>query len=146
MKKKKIDFKNSFCLLKKDSDDINSFTLLKYDSEDYNEIKDYQLSNNIHNHPLNISSLTGDICSICLVRKDCQYGNKCCNCSLIICDECSKLIISNYYLPNKHKHPLILLEKNIFKCGICGNIDNRKFNFYCDECNYGICPQCYSVN
>ena len=51
----------------------------------------------------------------------------------------------NYNLRDKHMHPLEILEKSFFICCICGKTDNLKktFVFYCEDCNFAICPQCY---
>lgn len=102
----------------------------------------YYLPSKIHNHPLTINSLIGECCSLCLTKKVCQKGNKCLNCLLIICDECS-LLINNYYnLHKKHEHSLTLLSKQM--CKFCNEVNNNQFYaFRCDKCNFEICPKCY---
>ena len=131
--KKDINFiNNSFCLFRNDSNHLDSIGI--------------SLPNNIHNHPFNKIFIPEEIvCSICEDKKFGQSLWKCENCPLIICDGCSKLINYNYNLRDKHMHPLEILEKSFFICCICGKTDNLKktFIFYCEECNFGICPQCY---
>ena len=110
---------NQNSLLKTESNDICSFQLLKNESNNSgtNEI---ELTYNIHSHPLTKYSLAENICSICLIKKNCQFGYKCDICQLIICDKCVQLINSNYYL-HKHKHALDLVRKERFECNICKN-------------------------
>ena len=134
------DIKNSFCLLRNET---GSFNTSNNSSTNNNEIIDDILPSNIHNHPIIKSPLSEEICSLCLNKKTCP-GKKCSECSLIICESCCKLIISNYILLYKHHHSLVLIQSN-FKCNNCqksGQLQNN-FHFCCEKCNFGLCPQCY---
>ena len=133
----------SLSLVKNESSDTFSFRLLKSESNESN--KNIELPNNIHIHPLNKYALSDNICSTCSKKKSCESGFKCDNCPLIICDECAQFINTNYNLHDKHEHPLVLLEKEMFKCNKCEKSDNlnNNFVFCCEECNFGICPNCY---
>lgn len=131
--KKDINFiNNSFCLFRNNSNEFNNSSI--------------ELPNNIHRHPFNKFYAQEEIlCSICEGKKVSQSIWKCENCPLIICNECTNLINYNYNLRDKHMHPLEILEKSFFICCICGKTDNLKktFVFYCEDCNFAICPQCY---
>ena len=73
-------------------------------------------------------------------------GYKCSTCSFILCDICTSLIISGYYSNDKHRHPLVLLEKEKkTKCNLC-NIKINNFCFHCEECNFTNCINCYIPN
>jgi hypothetical protein len=99
---------------------------------------------NIHEHPLIKCSLSEDICSICSLKKRCEEGYKCGQCSLSICDNCIKLIITHYYSPYQHQHTLMLLKKDNWKCNKCQKL--FEFNnvcFWCEECKFGLCVKCY---
>ena len=133
----------SLSLVKNESSDTFSFRLLKNESNESN--KNIELPKNIHIHPLNKYALSDNICSTCSKKKSCESGFKCDNCPLIICDECAQFINTNYNLHDKHEHPLVLLQKEMFKCNKCEKSDNlnNNFVFCCEECNFGICPNCY---
>ena len=135
---KKQNLKNSFCLLKADSSDTDSFKLLKDDSEDF-----IALPTNIHNHPLKICPLSQECCSLCLTKKVCLNGNKCDNCPLIICEDCTRLI-NNNNVNQKHEHSLTILYKQLPLCNLCGGTNvNQTLTFLCDKCNFEICQKCY---
>jgi hypothetical protein len=119
-----------------------SFNLLE-DSNMNKPNKD-TLSINIHGHPLIKCSISEEICSICSIKKKCVEGYKCDQCSLVICDNCIKLIITHYYSPYQHQHKLMLLKKENWKCNKCQKL--FEFNnvcFWCEECKFGMCVKCY---
>ena len=103
------------------------------------------MPDSIHSHPLEKYPLSDNICSICSIKKTCQFGYKCKSCKLFICNECAKLICSNYNLNNIHEHDLILIGKKFFKCNKCKKryIFYNIFYFYCEKCKIGICTKCY---
>ena len=139
---KKQNLQNSFCLLKEDSSDIDSFKLLKDDSEDF-KYNNVVLPTNIHIHPLKINPLSEECCSLCLTKKVCLNGNKCDNCPLIICEDCTSLI-NNNNANQKHEHSLAILYKQSPLCNLCGETNvNQNFTFSCDKCNFEICQKCY---
>ena len=126
-----IDINNSLSLLKNDSSEIKN--------EDNEELP------KIHNHGLIKCVLLNNVCSVCSRRIRTKIGFMCEECSLIICEACFKLVISNKNLNDKHMHPLLLIEKNDLSCNKCNNSKNI-FYFCCDECNFRLCPHCFLSN
>ena len=104
------------------------------------------LPKSIHNHSLLNESLSDEICTICLNKKTFELGNKCKNCSLKICDECSKQIKINEFDNRIHNHPLTLLNEENCKCNKCNKElkSNKDFYFICKKCNFYICLNCYN--
>ena len=135
------------------SDDINNnYNEAVEKSGSFNLLQDSNMSQPsedtlpiiIHGHPLIKCSLSGDICSICSLKKGSEEGYKCNQCSLIICDNCIKIIISHFYSPYQHQHKLMLLKKDNWKCNKCQKLFG--FNnvcFWCEECKFGMCVKCY---
>ena len=115
-------------------------------NQDLSYISEEELPNEIHNHSFKKKLLNNDLCIICEERKYFVKGYKCSTCSFILCDICTSLIISGYYSNDKHRHPLVLLEKEKkTKCNLC-NININNFCFHCEECNFTNCINCYIPN
>lgn len=109
-------------------------------------VTDEEMPREIHKHPILKSPLNEEMCIICLKVRTCIKGRKCKNCPLKICEKCVKLVISQYYLNDNHKHNLLLSEVNNWKCDMCKKENNAfksNFCFYCDSCKFAICLQCY---
>ena len=130
----------------KRSDNSNENFSLSNSNELYQDI-DYMseedLPKEIHNHSFNKKLLNNDLCIICSEKKYFVRGCKCDTCSFILCDICTSLILSGYYSNDRHRHPLVLMEKdNNTKCNIC-NLNIKNFCFHCEECNFTNCINCY---
>ena len=130
----------------KRSDNSNENFSLSNSNELYKDI-DYMseedLPKEIHNHSFNKKLLNNDLCIICSEKKYFVRGCKCDTCSFILCDICTSLILSGYYSNDRHRHPLVLMEKdNNTKCNIC-NLNIKNFCFHCEECNFTNCINCY---
>jgi hypothetical protein len=109
-------------------------------------VADEEMPKEIHKHPIIKSSLNEEMCIICLKVRTCNKGRKCKNCPLKICEKCVKLVISQYYLNDKHNHNLLLSEVDNWECDMCKKKNNEfksNFCFYCDLCKFAICLQCY---
>ena len=108
-------------------------------------MSDEELPQEIHQHLIIKAPLSNEICIICGEKQSCLKGHKCNQCPLRICDECIYPLISNFYANDKHRHPLILKEKNNYQCYECkrSNGFKTKFCFYCEKCNFGICIDCF---
>ena len=106
---------------------------------------DEEIPTEAHSHPIIKAPLSNEICIICNQKKECKKGYKCNICQLRICDKCVKSLIKNFYSNEKHKHTLLLKEKDNYQCDICKKYKDfkNKFCFYCEECNYGICLDCF---
>ena len=104
-----------------------------------------KLPNEIHNHSLLVKNLSNEICTICLNKKSCKKGYKCNLCPLIICEQCSKMIILNHYSKTKHEHSLCLVNDKNSNCNICKKklFSNKNFVLNCKKCNFNICLKCY---
>ena len=104
-----------------------------------------ELPRDIHNHPFNKEPLSNERCIMCLCEKSCEEGYKCKECPMILCQDCSSMIVINYYGNKKHEHPLSISNKDSFKCNNCKKkIFNKKhFYFYCNKCNFYMCLKCY---
>ena len=130
----------------KRSDNSNENFSLSNSNELYQDI-DYMseedLPKEIHNHSFKKKLLNNDLCIICSEKKYFVRGCKCDTCSFILCDICTSLILSGYYSNDRHRHPLVLMEKdNNTKCNIC-NLNIKNFCFHCEECNFTNCINCY---
>ena len=111
--------------------------------QDIDYMSEEDLPKEIHNHSFNKKLLNNDLCIICSEKKYYIRGYKCDTCSFILCDICSSLILSGYYSNDRHRHPLVLMEKdNNIKCNIC-NINITNYCFHCEECNFTNCINCY---
>lgn len=119
--------------------------MLKDSNSNMNQPSTDTLPINIHIYPLIKHSISDeDICSICFLKKSSVEGYKCDQCSLAICDNCTKLIITHYYSSYQHQHKLILLRRENWKCNICQKaFEFNSVCFWCEECKYGICVKCY---
>ncbi len=62
-----------------------------------------------------------------------------------MCENCVCILVPYYYSFDKHKHNLMIKEKENYKCDICKRTSGfkNKFCFFCDECNFGICLECF---
>ena len=156
---KKIKQLNDFKTIKEsEEDNFNSLKTIKisdYSKEnsvlsnsnelyqDIDYMSEEDLPKEIHNHSFNKKLLNNDLCIICSEKKYFVRGYKCDTCSFILCDICSSLILSGYFSDDRHRHPLVLMEKdNNTKCNICNkNINN--YCFHCEECNFTNCINCY---
>ena len=107
------------------------------------EEEDDSMLDCIHEHSLIKSNINNEKCKIC--NEIISNGFKCDDCKLILCEKCFTLISLNYNAKKKHKHNLILIGRSAWKCNLCqkANYMNTNFYFYCDDCNFGLCPQCY---
>ena len=106
---------------------------------------DEELPSEIHIHPIIKAPLSQEICIICLEKKTCLKGHKCNLCPLKICEQCVYSVVSHYYSNDKHRHSLVLVEKRNYQCDECkkSNGFKNKFCFYCEECDFGICLDCF---
>jgi hypothetical protein len=122
-----------------------SFSYVKDVCPEMSLMADEELPQEIHIHPINKLSLSNEICSICNQKVTCIKGHKCNLCPLRICDNCVNSVISHFYSTDKHNHPLVLKEKENYQCDSCKKSKDFKNNFcfYCDQCNFGICLDCY---
>ena len=112
-------------------------------------VADEEIPKEMHKHPIAKSPLNEEMCIICLKVRTSNKGRKCKSCPLKICEKCVKLVISQYYLNDKHNHNLLLTEVNNWKCDMCKKENNAfksNFCFYCDKGNFAICLQCYFPN
>jgi hypothetical protein len=122
-----------------------SFAFTKDFCPEMSLMADEEVPQEIHIHPIIKFSLSNEICSVCNQKVTCIKGHKCNSCPLRICDECVNLLISHFYSTDKHNHPLVLKEKDNYQCDSCKRSNGFKNNFcfYCDQCNFGICLECY---
>jgi hypothetical protein len=133
--------------LQDDQGELPSFSYMKDACPEMSVLADDELPKEIHNHQIVKSSLSGDMCIICLKKKSCEKGHICNFCPLIICDKCVKMIITQYYSSDKHRHSLVLKIINSYKCELCKKKEfPNNFCFCCDECNFRICLSCFLPN
>ena len=64
-------------------------------------------------------------CIICLYQKTCEEVYKCTEFPMILCLECSSVIVINYYGNKKHEHPLKISNKDNCKCCKCNNCKKK---------------------
>ena len=155
--KNKVNIKNIKQLVESDEDNFHSLATMKsnYSNEnlalsnsnelyqDIDYMSEEDLPKEIHNHSFNKKLLNNDLCIICSEKKYFVRGYKCDTCSFILCDICTSLILSGYYSNDRHRHPLVLMEKdNSTKCNIC-NLNINNYCFHCEECNFTNCINCY---
>jgi hypothetical protein len=137
LEKKELDYDNDMikCLDGEDGTDSDCESMQIYD----------ELPKDIHNHPFNKEPLSNERCIMCLNEKSCEGGYKCKECPMILCQDCSSMIVINYYGNKNHEHPLSISNKDSFKCNNCKKkiLNKKDFYFYCNKCNFYMCLKCY---
>ena len=137
LEKKDIDYNNDMikCLEGEDETESDCESMQIYE----------ELPKDIHNHPFNKQPLSNEKCIMCLCEKSCQEGYKCKECPLILCQDCSSMIVINYYGNKRHEHPLSISNKDNFKCNNCKKkiFNKNDFYFYCHKCTFYMCLKCY---
>ena len=96
-----------------------------------------------HEHPLNYESSLNNNCLLCLKSIGGKDGYKCNECPMILCLDCSDKVF--YGMKNKsvHEHELMLKVRNIYRCKVCNKPRKSKASFYCSQCNFDVCSDCY---
>ena len=104
-----------------------------------------EMPTDAHDHPLSNESLNNETCIICNKSQTCEQGNKCKECSLIICDMCSISIRGELQSHFKHEHSLCITKGKNIQCNVCKKETKyMAFYFNCKQCNYNICLYCYN--
>jgi hypothetical protein len=98
-----------------------------------------------HDHPLHYEERLNDKCKLCEQNIGGKEGYKCKDCPLILCLSCLNKIYYGAKKKSLHNHDLILQERSNWKCNIC---KQKKGNasFYCKECDFDACQDCYIEN
>ena len=98
-----------------------------------------------HDHPLHYEERLNDKCKLCEQNIGGKEGYKCKDCPLILCLNCLNKIYYGTKKKSLHNHDLILQERSNWKCNIC---KQKKGNasFYCKECDFDACQDCYIEN
>ena len=67
------------------------------------------------------------------------------NPSLILCKSCHKKIYVDGYKPkiSLHIHKLTLTIRENWICNKCRKLNYDKISFYCSDCDYDLCYDCY---
>ena len=102
-------------------------------------------SESSHEHPLNYQEKLKDTCKICLKSINNEKGYKCEKCPMILCFDCSNIIKK----PKKksiHNHDLLLQTRKRWRCNLCKKEFKNKSSFYCKECDYDACVNCFTKN
>ena len=104
-----------------------------------------EMPKDIHDHNINNHSLSNEKCIMCLNEKTNEEGKKCSECPMILCQNCSSLIVIEYYEKKKHNHPLKISNKENCKCNNCKKkiLNKKEFYCFCDKCNFYLCLKCY---
>jgi V8-like Glu-specific endopeptidase len=123
--------------------------ICKYNFAQFNTIPNTIIENrnssNIHEHSFTCNDCVNKICNNCLKEIN---GVPCheCNCNIILCLDCGFKILYGDKNNNFHEHNLILTYKNDnWRCNVCefeyGSF--KKVSFYCQQCNFNVCDNCY---
>ena len=97
----------------------------------------------VHEHPLNYQENINDECKNCRRIIMNRPGYKCNNCPLVLDMECSDKIFYGEKKKNCHPHPLSLRDRYCWTCDICKRPFRGKCSFYCSQCDFDACGQCY---
>lgn len=112
---------------------------------DRNEQKQ-KVNEYIHDHPLNFLNSINGQCKICTQEIGGNPGYSCGNCKLLICLDCGQKIFYEDKNSSIHAHPLLLRDRNSWKCDLCKKNYKNIASFYCKQCDFDACYACYIPN
>ena len=110
-----------------------------YQQQQYQELQ----PESEHEHPLNFENKINNNCVLCLQFIGDKGGYKCNECPIFLCINCSDKIFYGYKNKTIHQHDLILKDKNNWICNVCKKPKKEKASFYCPQCNFNVCDDCF---
>ena len=96
-----------------------------------------------HEHPLNYTDSVNSQCKICKQELGGQPGYTCGSCKVILCLNCAQKIFYGEKKYTIHAHPLLLKDRNSWKCDLCKQNYKNVASFYCKQCDFDACSACY---
>ena len=105
--------------------------------------QDLKIVQSNHEHSLNYMNLINAQCKICKQEIGGQPGYTCGNCKLILCLNCAQKIFYGKKNNFIHSHPLLLKDRNSWKCNLCNQFYKNVASFYCKQCDFDACSACY---
>ena len=96
-----------------------------------------------HEHPLNYEEKLFEKCKLCLQNIGGNAGYKCKDCPIVLCLNCSDKIFYGYKNKQIHQHELFLNDRNNWNCQICKKHKTENASFYCSQCNFECCDECF---
>lgn len=73
-------------------------------------------------------------------------GYKCHNCPIVLCINCSEAIFISKNSDNLHEHNLELEFRENWICDLCKTEFINTASFYCNDCQFDVCYECYFEN
>ena len=99
-----------------------------------------------HEHPLNFANTINGQCKICKQELGGKPGYNCGNCKILLCLNCAEKIFYGQKKSNIHQHLLALKDRNAWKCNLCKKVYKNVASFYCKQCDFDACSDCYVSN
>ena len=96
-----------------------------------------------HEHPLNYEEKLKETCKLCLKKMDYIPGYKCNECPMVLCFDCSNKVFYSPKNKSIHNHDLKLKNRNTWKCNLCKKKFKDYASFYCKQCDFDSCSNCY---
>lgn len=96
-----------------------------------------------HEHPLNYEEKLFEKCKLCLQNIGGNAGYKCKDCPIVLCLNCSDKIFYGNKNKQIHQHELFLKDRNNWNCQICKKHKTENASFYCSQCNFECCDECF---
>ena len=111
----------------------------------YNQQPYYQqpVPESAHEHPLNYNQNLNENCRVCQQKIEGKDGYKCGDCPLVLCLNCSNRIFYGNKKKSIHPHDLELKSRNSWRCNLCKKIYRGTASFYCKNCDFDACQNCY---
>ena len=126
---------------KKEEEESKKDTLIKPKEK---EEEDYAIFPLEHAHTLTRKSNQPDeTCKICQKLLGKAPAFICNECELTICNSCTNKISTGKKNEEIHPHLLGLRYREAWKCDNCGEHFRGCASFYCNNCDYDACPNCY---
>ena len=113
-----------------------------------NELVKPIIDNNIliHNGVFHYYNNLFKQCYFCKKSIKNNEGYKCNNCKIILCLDCNNKIFHKEKINDHHEHNLRLELRRNWLCNICKNEFENTTSFYCKDCDFDICYNCYFNN
>ena len=116
-----------------------------YNQQPYYQQPYYQqpVPESAHEHPLNYNQNLNENCRVCQQKIEGKDGYKCGDCPLVLCLNCSNRIFYGNKKKSIHPHDLELKSRNSWRCNLCKKIYRGTASFYCKNCDFDACQNCY---
>ena len=100
----------------------------------------------IHKDSFYYKNNLNEQCRFCTKFINNMPGYKCYNCPIVLCINCSEAIFISKNSDNLHEHHLELEFRENWICDLCKSKFRNTASFYCQDCQFDACYECYFEN